>query len=158
MRVLFVCLGNICRSPMAEVLFNYKLNYCHRFSSILGKVTAESAGTGGYHNGEDMHKGTRKILSEKNIPIHAFKSSELFSSDADKYDYFIAMDDRNVADIRRILGKNFNKVIKITDLVDDLAIDHIPDPYFTGDFKQTFDLLDCCLDALLVKIETELTN
>ncbi|MDG6895443.1 low molecular weight protein-tyrosine-phosphatase [Volucribacter amazonae] len=150
--VLFVCLGNICRSPMAEYVMRDKLK-----KAKLDKwVVVDSAGTAGYHDGEDMHRGTAKILRQYHIDKQGFVSRKIRSQDWQQFDYIIAMDNSNLSDLQRFFQPDKQRLFKITDLCPTLGYDHIPDPWYTGDFQQTYDLLNQCCDALLVKLQQQL--
>lgn len=150
--ILFVCLGNICRSPMAEYVMRHKLKQAH----LDQRVKVDSAGTAGYHDGEDMHAGTAKILSQYQIDKAGFVSRKIRTQDWQQFDYIIAMDNSNLQDLHRLFPKDPQKLFKITDLCPNLGYDHIPDPWYSGDFQQTYNLLDQCCDALLAKLQVEI--
>lgn len=150
--ILFVCLGNICRSPMAEYLMRDKINKAY----LANRISVDSAGTAGYHDGEDMHSGTAKILTKYHIDKSGFISRKIKKQDWQNFDYIIAMDDANLNDLQRFFQIDKHKLFKITDLCNGLPYDHIPDPWYTGDFQETYDLLDKCCDALLEKIKQEI--
>lgn len=146
MKVLFVCLGNICRSPMAEYIFRHKVE-----QTGLKHIEIDSAGTAGYHDGEDMHYGTANMLRQHGISPQGFVSRKVRQSDIDEFDYILVMDDSNLTDMQCLFGKH-HKLFKVTDLVPTLGIDHIPDPWYTGNFQQTYELLEQCCDVLLSQI------
>lgn len=140
-KILFICLGNICRSPMAEYLFR---NIAKQYNLI---IETASSGTSGWHNGEFMHCGTAEILDNLHIDTQGFQSSQLKDSDFDYYDYLIVMDDNNLRDVHARFGKS-HKIFKITDLCPHNGYNHIPDPWYTGNFNETRDLLTECCHAL----------
>lgn len=152
MNILFVCLGNICRSPMAEYVMRAKVKQAH----LEHMISTDSAGTSGWHDGEDMHHGTANVLQAHGIDKSGFVSRKVKLSDWESFDYMIAMDDTNLRDLEALFGKHPEKLFQITALCDDLDVDHIPDPWYTGDFNQTYKLLDKCCDMLLLKIQESL--
>ena len=103
--VLFVCLGNICRSPMAE----YVLRHRAREAGVSHRIRTDSAGTSGWHDGENMHQGTRKTLAAHSIDHQGFTSSKVRSQDFDEFDFIIAMDDNNLAELEKMFGKHPGK-------------------------------------------------
>lgn len=149
-RVLFVCLGNICRSPMAEAVFKNRLER----SGLSGKVQVDSAGTGDWHIGRRPHPGTLKILEANGISATGLKGRQLQTDDFDGFDYIVGMDQTNIEDIRSMLGQpDHPKILRFLDLTDHLK--DVPDPYFTGDFEETFGFVSDGCDALLEKIKQD---
>ncbi|STZ76161.1 low molecular weight protein-tyrosine-phosphatase [Bergeriella denitrificans] len=146
--VLFVCLGNICRSPMAEFVLRQRAAE----AGVAHRISVGSAGTSGWHDGENMHAGTQKMLTEQGIPPVGFTSSKVKGSDIDHYDFIIAMDDDNLANLERLFGKHPDKLFKLTDLIPESGYAHVPDPWYTGDFAETFRLVDAGSRALLKKL------
>lgn len=146
--ILFVCLGNICRSPMAEYLMRDKV----KKAGLQKKIETASAGTSGWNDGQDMHCGTADILDLYKISSEGFISRKVRSKDWVFFDYIIAMDDKNLQDLQSIFMQNNEKLFKITTLCPELGVDNIPDPWYTHNFQQTYTLLDQCCDALLTKI------
>lgn len=145
-RILFVCLGNICRSPMAEYL-------CRHLAAERGlAVATDSAGTSGWHDGEGMHEGTAAVLATLGLDGSGFVSRRIRERDFDDFDYLVAMDDDNLAVLQQRFGRYPDKIFKISDCLSDPSINHIPDPWYTGDFDETKRLLQRCCQALLDKI------
>lgn len=150
-KLLFVCLGNICRSPMAQYLMREKI----KRAGLQAYITTDSAGTAGWHDGQGMHCGTADMLELHNIDAAGFVSRKVRSEDWQNFDYIIAMDHENLRDLEALFGRHSDKLFQITSLCPDLGVDHIPDPWYSGNFQQTYELLDKCCDALLTKIRRE---
>ena len=109
-RVCFVCLGNICRSPMAEFIMKDKVNKL----GISDKFLIESRATSYEESGNDMHYGAKEMLDLNNIPYTKRRATRVESTDLDKFDYFICMDSSNYHNLSRILG-DFSKISMLLD-------------------------------------------
>ncbi|MFD2045282.1 low molecular weight protein-tyrosine-phosphatase [Ornithinibacillus salinisoli] len=137
-RVLFICLGNICRSPMAEAVFR---NFVIK-EGLSDKIEVDSGGIGDWHAGNLPHKGTRALLDKHNMEYSGMKARQVVKKDLDDFDYMIAMDDQNLQDLAKINDKIENITIaKLMDFVAEPETQNVPDPYFTGDFDYTFQLV-----------------
>ena len=147
-RILFVCLGNICRSPMAE----YVLRHRAEAAGVAQRIETDSAGTSGWHDGENMHEGTRRTLAAHGMANTGFTSSRVKQQDIEAFDYLIAMDDNNLAELERRFGRRPEQIFKLTDLIPESGYNHVPDPWHTGDFEETFRLVDAGSAALLKKL------
>ncbi|WP_102693648.1 low molecular weight protein-tyrosine-phosphatase [Rummeliibacillus pycnus] len=151
--VLFVCLGNICRSPMAEAIFRHLVEKQGKSEQF----DIDSAGTGDWHIGECPHHGTAQKLAEHNITTEGMVSRQIKKEDYDRFDYIVCMDSSNIKNALPMLGKKESlKVFRLLDLIQDQR--DVPDPYYTGDFEETYQL---CLEgckALLQKIEADIRS
>lgn len=146
-KILFVCLGNICRSPMAEYILR-------DMAAKRGlPIEVASAGTSGWHDGEFMHCGTAEILDGLNIDSRDFVSSKVCDDCLQEYDYVLVMDDSNLRDMEKRFGRQPEKLFKITDLLPKGSEDHVPDPWYTGNFVQTRDILTRCCDELVNRLQ-----
>ena len=133
-RIMFVCHGNICRSPMAEFLFKDYVDKLGESDNFLVRSSATSP----EEYGSGLHYGTRAILDRLGISYKGKRAELLNKSDYEKYDYFIGMDERNLINMRRILGGDEQDKIR---LLMDFAGEHreVSDPYWTGDFESTYN-------------------
>ncbi|AMX00244.1 low molecular weight protein-tyrosine-phosphatase [Rummeliibacillus stabekisii] len=148
--VLFVCLGNICRSPMAEAIFRHLVEE----KGLTDAFDIDSAGTGDWHIGEAPHAGTAQILAQYQIPAKGMFSRQLKQEDYSRFDYIVCMDDSNIQNALPMLGvKASSKVFRLLDLVEEKK--DVPDPYFTGDFEETYQLCLAGCKALLEKIDAD---
>lgn len=132
--ILFVCHGNICRSPMAEYLMRHTVKNLGSDKDFL----IESRATSTEALGCSVHHGTKKKLSELGIEANEKRAELLKKSDYEKFDYIIGMDSFNIRNIRRILGDDpKEKVYRLLDFTD--APGDISDPWYTGNFDETYD-------------------
>lgn len=152
-KVLFVCLGNICRSPMAEGVFQHKV----KKAGLADKIMVDSAGTGGWHVGEEAHSRTRKVLKKHDISYNG-RARQFVQRDLGDFDYILAMDSSNLTNIRRNTGgesdgeiRLFLSYAKDAGTVDKEAV---PDPYYDNRFDFVYDLVYKGCDALLAHIKT----
>ena len=143
-KVLFICHGNICRSTMAEFVFK-------DMASKAGKdddFYIESAATSREEIGSDTHPGTKKKLSENGIPFTRRKARQLTKRDYEAFDYIIGMDDANVRNIMNICGGDpEGKVFKLLDFAGKDR--SIADPWYTGNFDETYDDVTEGCEALM---------
>ena len=143
-----VCLGNICRSPLAEGILSSKISKM--------KVTVDSAGTAGYHIGSKPDPRAIDIAKKNNIDISTLRARKFEHSDFINFDKIYVMDKNNFNDVIG-LAENKNeasKVILITDILDSYSF--VPDPYYGGlaDFEKVFNLLDKICHKIANKIES----
>jgi protein-tyrosine phosphatase len=149
-RVLFVCLGNICPSPMAEAVLRHKV----AAAGLADRVEVDSAGTGYWHVGEAPHRGTRRALDEKGISHAGMAARQIETADLDLFDYILTMDDTNYADVLA-LGPSRAVVRPLLSYTPELGLTEVPDPYYTGGFEGVYHLVDGACDELLAVIRAE---
>lgn len=141
-KVLFVCLGNICRSPMAQFVLNQMVNE----RGLSDYFEIDSAATESYN--EMCHAGiypqTKKILTEKGISFEEHYSRQIRTKDYEYFDYIIAMDDNNIEDIQLLTGVDTkHKIYRLLDFTNHPR--NIKDPWYTGNFEECYqDIFDGC--------------
>lgn len=150
-RVLFVCLGNICRSPMAEAIFRSKIEA----EGLEEKIETDSAGVGHWHVGSLPHEGTQDILTKNRISTEGMIARQIKEEDWDEFEYLIAMDDNNINDLQAINEVEGVVVQKLMDYVPDAPKKEVPDPYFTGNFDETYELVRRGCERLLEEIKKD---
>jgi protein-tyrosine phosphatase len=150
MKVLMVCLGNICRSPMADGLLRKKV------ADAGLAVEVDSAGTANYHIGEAPDKRMRATAASFGYPIDDLRARQFRVNDFDDFDLIYAMDQSNFQNILR-LARNENDVRKVKMILDEIYPGEkmdVPDPYYGGaeGFTHVFNLLDAATDRVLEKL------
>lgn len=147
MRVLFVCLGNICRSAMAEGVFARIVSQ----RGLGAQVQIDSAGTGDWHVGEPPDRRAREMLARHGIDISNLRARQVNGADFDAFDLLLAMDRDNLATLKRTAPDGTgHKVRLFLDFAPDLAGTEVPDPYFGGPdgFEQVFELVEAGANGL----------
>lgn len=145
--ILFICHGNICRSPMAEFVMKHMV----REKGLEKAFCIASAATSREEIGNDIHYGTRAKLREMGIPFSKRQAVQLCLSDYEKYDYLIAMDRNNLRNIQRIIGADpAGKVRLLLEFAGEYR--DIADPWYTGNFDETYDDVTKGCEALLREI------
>ena len=125
-KIVFVCLGNICRSPMAEFVMK----------DLTNQVYIESRATSSWEHGNPIHPGTQKIFRKHNISYDSTKTSQQISQkDFETFDLIIGMDSQNIQDLKRMAPSSVQeKIFQFTDK-------SVPDPWYTGDFDETYEIV-----------------
>ncbi len=135
-KILFVCLGNICLSPMAEALFQAEI----KAQGLDWQV--DSAATSSWETGNPAHPGTRHLLAQKGLSSEGLISRQVAEADFERFDWIIGMDDQNVAALRKQAPKQYrDKIHAYLSVVPEQQETEIPDPYYTGDFEETYRLI-----------------
>lgn len=155
-KLLFVCLGNICRSPSAEGVMKTLI----KAEGLEKQIACDSAGTIGYHEGEPADSRMRKHAKNRGYNLTSISRKFNPNSDFDRFDLIIGMDNQNIQDLRDLDrdGKYQDKIIKMTDFCQKLNADIVPDPYYGGDagFETVIDILEDACEGLLIQLKNEL--
>ncbi len=143
-KILFICHGNICRSTMAQFLFQDMINK----SGLTDQFYIDSAATSREEIGAPPHHGTVQKLKHEGIPVLPHRAVQVTKNDYDKYDYLIGMDSMNIRNMMRILSEDpEQKVCRLLDFTDEPR--DIVDPWYTGNFDVTYDNIKEGCEALL---------
>ncbi|WP_425637258.1 low molecular weight protein-tyrosine-phosphatase [Algoriphagus yeomjeoni] len=153
-RVLFVCLGNICRSPLAEAIFNYKVEQ----AGMKSQFKSDSAGTSDFHIGELPDERTIKCAKKYNLPVN-HRGRQVNRTDFRDFDYILAMDENNLRNLNNLkarYGFKDKEIHLMRDFVPETQGLSVPDPYYGGEegFEEIYQILDEALDCFLVEVKT----
>lgn len=149
-RVMFFCLGNICRSPLAEALFRYHV----RNRGLDDRFEIASSGTSSYHVGESPDPGSVRVAKERlDLDISSQRAQQLDASHLRDYDYLVAMDRSNFSNARRLTGADEANLLLLRDFEPDEADrgTDVPDPWGGGPshFEKVYDIVYRCTEAFL---------
>jgi len=152
--VLFVCMGNICRSPTAEGLFRQVVEK----ANLVDKITIDSAGTHDYHIGSQPDTRAQAASLKRGIDISTLRGRQAERADFTQFDYILAMDASNYADLLALAGgsaDNLHMFLKFSHKYDETDV---PDPYYGGDqgFEHVLDLIEDASAGLLREIKKSL--
>ena len=144
MRILFVCHGNICRSPMAEFIMKDLV----RKRGFSDRFEIESCATSTEELGNDIYPPAKRCLSSHGIPFERRSARQMTKADYDRYDIIIAMDSANIYNMRRFVGDDPDE--KVSMMMSYCGKDKdVADPWYTGDFERTFDDISEACEGLL---------
>lgn len=150
-KIMFVCHGNICRSPMAEFVFRDFAAKAGRGEDFFVRSTAVSAEEIWGEIGNPVYPPVKKILNELGIDCEGKRAEQLTAKHGEEYDYIFCMDDSNVRKAKRIVGGRYeNKVIKLLDFVG-IGGD-VADPWYTRDFEATYQDILVASKGILEKL------
>ncbi len=147
-RVLFICMGNICRSPMAEALFRHHV----ATAGLAERILIDSAGTGNWHEGERPHHGTVAVLERNGVAVGDQRARQVRAADLHSFDYVIAMDAQNLADLVGFSREGAQRVRLLLEFAPMQGAREVPDPYYVGNFDEVFRLIEAGSLGLLTHI------
>ena len=123
------------------------------------EITVDSAGTGDWHIGHPPHEGTRKLLDRYSISYEGMRARQFVADDGGQFDLIVAMDTKNEKDIREILGANPEaRIIRFLSVLPEKGMDDVPDPYYSGNFDEVYELVKEGCGRLLAQIKGGLAN
>jgi protein-tyrosine phosphatase len=138
-RILFVCLGNICRSPSAEGVFR----------TLVPDVATDSAGTGDWHIGAPPYGPMQNAARRRGYDLSDLRARQITASDFTRFDLILAMDDANLRAIEALRPAGNDTPVRLfTAYAPEWGMDHVPDPYNTRDFDRTLELIEACARGL----------
>lgn len=146
--ILFVCLGNICRSPLAEGVFRHLVEARGLADSFL----IDSCGTGSWHVGEPPHVGSREIAEKNGVSLAGIRARQLSESDFSKFDLLVAMDRENLRTIKQAARRREVNACCLREYDEDFNNLDVPDPYYTGNFHEVFEIVRRCCESLLDEV------
>ncbi|TBV07142.1 low molecular weight protein-tyrosine-phosphatase [Phytopseudomonas dryadis] len=154
MRVLFVCLGNICRSPTAEAIMRQRL----RQAGLAERILVDSAGTGGWHVGKAPDPRTQQAALRRGYDLSALRGRQVSADDFSRFDLLLAMDSSNLSHLQGLRPATASAELDLYLRRYRLALEDVPDPYYGGaqGFEQVLDLLEQASDALLSELKGRL--
>ncbi|MEG1642363.1 MAG: low molecular weight protein-tyrosine-phosphatase [Synergistaceae bacterium] len=144
-RIMFVCHGNICRSPMAE----FVMKDIVRRNNMEEEFIINSSATSNEEIGNSIHRGTKEKLKNENIFCGEHKAIRLTKADYDKYDYILAMDSNNLKGIFDIIEEDPKKKVKLLLSYANEKRENIADPWYTGNFDITFEDIKRSCESLM---------
>lgn len=157
-KILFVCMGNICRSPAAEGIAK-KLT---EKKGLIGIIEIDSAGTLKYHTGELPDSRMIRHAAKRGYTLDSRARQFNPNKDFEYFDYIVTMDDNNYSEITSLDLKNLyeDKVFKMVSFSKKQIVNEVPDPYYSGSdgFEFVLDILEDSVEGLLNKIEDDITR
>lgn len=154
MRILFVCLGNICRSPTAEAVFRHRLET----AGLAERVMVDSAGTGDWHVGKAPDRRTCQAGAARGYQLAHLRARQFVAEDFQRFDLILAMDEANLAHLSSLRGSSVEPEIDLFLRRGGLPVHEVPDPYYGGaeGFEQVIDLIEQGSDRLLESVRARL--
>ncbi len=152
--VLFVCLGNICRSPLGEGIFRHLV----KERGLEERFEIDSCGTGAWHIGKSPHRDSIRVAEKHGVSLKGQVARQVADDDFLRFDYIVAMDQSNLADLEELKIGNTASLFclrKFDSIKGDLDV---PDPYYGGrdGFDEVYDIIYRCCDRLLAHLEKTL--
>ena len=156
-RVLFVCMGNICRSPMAQGVLEQRLHE----ERLVHRVQVDSAGTHSYHAGDPPDPRGVAAARRRGIEISGQRSRPVCEDDFTEFDLILAMDSDNERGLRALCPPDYDdRVMQVLEFAPELREREVPDPYYVGGlgFEKVLDMLDLCIEGLMDELHDRLNE
>lgn len=152
-KVLFVCMGNICRSPTAEGVFRQKVNE----AGLSELIDIDSAGTHAYHIGSQPDHRAQSAAKNRGVDLSSLRGRQIQNSDFDEFDYVLAMDHSNHTDLEAVASGPASNLHMFLNFADNFSEEEVPDPYYGGDqgFEHVLDLIEDASRGLLTHIQSK---
>lgn len=139
---------------MAEAVFRHYVNE----EGLADRIQIDSAGTYRGHVGQAPHHGTQKKLTENQISYQGIVARHVKVEDLERFTYVIGMDDQNVHDLFQLANQKTDHIYRFVDFIPNTSYTEVPDPYYTGDFEETFQLVSAGCRQLLKTIKQRLNS
>lgn len=153
-RVLFVCMGNICRSPTAHGVFEALVQR----EGLSERIFVDSAGTHSYHIGKAPDPRSQETAISRGFDLSHLRARQAISEDFEEFDYILAMDRSNYEDLQAISPPGLSdKLYLFLDFAPEVSTNEVPDPYYGGGdgFEKVFDMVEVASEGLLNRIREE---
>jgi protein-tyrosine phosphatase len=152
-RVLFVCMGNICRSPTAQGVFRKLVEE----AGLLDRIEIDSAGTHAYHVGEPPDRRAQETAMRRGIALSDLRARRVEPEDFERFDYLLVMDQDNYHHMSALCPEGCGmerRLMLLMDFAPDMRMREVPDPYYggTGGFETVFDMVEAAAEGLLEDI------
>ena len=143
--ILFVCLGNICRSPTAEALF--------RIQAEGRGFEIDSAGTSGWHDGNPSDPRASAEAARRGVDMSYIRSRKVVTEDFERFDLIVAMDAQNLRDLKAVQPAGSSATLaKLLDYAPEIGLSDVPDPYYEDNFPEVLDMIELACGKLLEKL------
>ena len=143
--ILFVCLGNICRSPTAEAIF--------RVQAKGRGLEIDSAGTSGWHDGNPSDPRASAEAASRGIDMSYIRSRKVVAEDFERFDLIVALDAQNLRDLQSMQPEGSKaRLVKLLDYTPEIGISDVPDPYYEDNFPEVLDMIELACGRLLASL------